>query len=128
MYRIPAYRICLEGLAFGLECTLINVYQKLIVVIGSRDLEFNIDAIHLHLRYPLNHIVVATCQGDIFHGGDFAEHIDANVGTHSVEDECQDGGTIISCLPIGGVEILVRVNMSLDGSPYPFSNELGSDE
>ena len=49
-----------EGLAFGLECTLVNVHQKLIVVIGSRDLDFNVDALHLHLRDPLNHIVVAT--------------------------------------------------------------------
>ena len=110
-----------EGLAFGLECTLINVHQKLIVVIGSRDLEFNIDALHLHLRDPIDHIVVATFQGDIFHGGDLAEHVDVNVGTHIAEDECQDGGTIISCLPSDGVGILVRVDMSLDGLPPPFS-------
>ena len=43
-----------EGLAFGLECTLINVHQKLIVVIGSRDLDFNIDALRFHLRDPLH--------------------------------------------------------------------------
>ena len=110
-----------EGLAFGLECTLINAHQKLIVVIGSRDLEFNIYALHIHLGDPLNHIVVATCQSDIFHGSDFTEHVETNIVTHSAEDECQDSGTIIRCLPNGGVEILVRVDMCLDGSPAPFS-------
>ena len=110
-----------EGLTFGLERTLINIHQKLIFVIGSRDIHLSIDALHLHLRDPLNHIVFATCQSDIFHGSYFTEHIDANVETHSAEDECQDGGTIISCLPSGGIEIIVRVNMSIDGSPAPFS-------
>ena len=110
-----------EGLAFGLECTLINVHQELVVFIGSRDLEFNIDALHIHLRDPLNHIIVATCQGDIFHGSNFTEHVGTNVEAHSEEDKCQDCGTIISYLPSGGIDTLVRINMSLDGSPAPFS-------
>ena len=104
-----------EGLSFGLECTLIDVHQELVVVVGSRYIEFNVDALHFHLRDPLYHIVVATCQGDIFHGSDFTEHVDTDVGTNSVKDECQDGGTIISCLPSVVIEILVIINMSIDG-------------
>ena len=110
-----------EGLTLGLECTLTNFHQELVVVIGSMDLEFNVDALHLLLRDPLDHIVAATFQGDIFHGSNFMEHVDMDVGTHSAKDECQDGGNIISCLPSGGIEILRRINMSLDGSPTPFS-------
>ena len=120
-FMLRGFHLTGEGLAFGLKGTLINVHQELIVVIGSRDLEFNIDALHLYLRDPLNHIVVATCQGDIFHESDFTEYLDMNVGTHSAEDGCQDSGTIISCLPSSGIEIIVRINMIIDGSPAPFS-------
>ena len=76
-----------EGLVFSLDCTLIYIHQKLVVVVGSRDLEFDVDALHLHLRDPLEHIVVATCQGDIFHGSDFTEHVDTDVGKHGEKDE-----------------------------------------
>ena len=83
---------------------LIDIHQKLVVVVGSMDLIFDVDALHLHMRDPLDHIVVATCQGDIFNGSDFTEHVDTDVdtdvGTHGAKDECQDSGKIIICLPI----------------------------
>ena len=94
---------------------LIDIHQKLVVVVGSMDLIFDVDALHLHLRDPLDHIVVATCQGDIFHGSNFTEHVDTDVGTHSAKDEFQDG----SYLPCGGIEVLVRFKISLDGLPSP---------
>ena len=100
---------------------MIDIHQKLVFVVGSRDLEFDVDALHLHLRDPLDHIVVATCKGDIFHGRYFTEHVDTDVGTHGAKDECQDIGNIIICLPCGGIEVLVRINISFDGSPSPFS-------